>query len=1127
MSTALRSLVIRASAGSGKTYQLANRYLALLALQAMDQRLDPARLVALTFTRKAAGEFAQRILHGLARAAHTEPEAQRLVQELTSLVKGEPNPAKPGLAPGFELRLARPQLQDALGAMVDAFDRLGLGTIDSFLMRAAQTLGFELGMQDIEIMEPALADRTRHEVLSQVFEDASRQDLNAFYQHLKSATIGAPSDLRQKLRGFVDVFHKLVLILPAESAWGAEGFWQSTPGPVSTVPWQKLAADLSGRIAGLNFGHKSFTNSLVGCLGWLAERTPGLAGNEPKSWLKSDGVLTRAWTNWPDGDWHCEYSNKTCVVPAHLMAELREALAGWLSAECAALSAKTKSIYRLLQLYEMVYHRRVRESGRLVFDDLPLILQNGYHDDPNARAELLSKLAYRWHVQFDHWLIDEFQDTSRSQWQVLQPWLDEVLQDNAGLKTVLVVGDPKQSIYGWRGGEPQLFDEFIRTYAPACDQFVMNESRRSAQAVLDLVNRVCNPRTNTVLGDPEVFSPAALARWQFEDHKSMLEAKDQPGHAVILELTEESESAHSAEESSPENGAASAEAAEPMARHAQVIKEVLESALASNPNLSCAILVRKNAHAQAIAQWLRAHGVAKVMVEGDANLAEQSPVVAAILDAFRWLTLPAHTLGLGHVQCTPLWKILVEPIAAIAAIQTADDVGAQSAHAVAWAYWRQQIAQEGTAAVAREWCRKLDSIATDEYSCYCLQQIEELAYRLGSTVDLDEWLHALEHLTVRETSGAGAIHLMTIHKAKGLGFDLVILPDLDRSGAHPNQPLIKSDRNGQPMGCLVPPPKWLCSWIPELEELRQQQRANDDYEALSVLYVALTRARKSVFVILDVKSARSSITRQIIKGGLPAGADSASTTSSTVRTAKTSESNSPAGTAQTATQIISPFEHSIVRLELGFPEPVKLSPSVDTNPSQEVEPPLRLTPPLARLNRKRPSALVAATSHTNNQRVHPKMDGAAFGRAVHQVFAQIGWWIPRTNLTGPGDAVRLVEDCLSVPDIQALFHRDNHADECFVELPFEFDEGQTRWSGIIDRLILRRQNDGTLLQALLVDFKTDPCDDPALCQEHYRDQIAVYHRAAAVALDLPSHLVIPILVLTHTKTISKLPTTNY
>ena len=91
----LTNMLISASAGTGKTYQLSLRFLGLLALNSGNH---PERLIAITFTRKAAGEFKDRILTDLAAGATDEAGAARLKERLWAVIKG--TDGEPGLWPG-------------------------------------------------------------------------------------------------------------------------------------------------------------------------------------------------------------------------------------------------------------------------------------------------------------------------------------------------------------------------------------------------------------------------------------------------------------------------------------------------------------------------------------------------------------------------------------------------------------------------------------------------------------------------------------------------------------------------------------------------------------------------------------------------------------------------------------------------------------------------------------------------------------------------------------------------------------------------------------------------------------------------------------------------------------------
>ena len=1131
MSTKLQHTSIRASAGTGKTYQLANRYLALLLLQALGGgKIAPEKIVAMTFTRKGAGEFAERILHRLAAAAGDAAEREKLQADLTLLVEGDAARGIAGLAPGVEIAVDAGTLQSALAMMIDQFDRLVLGTIDGFMARSVKTLAFELGLGGFEILEEAAIKRDREELLGEVFRAVPAEDLESFYQTLKRATLKSSGSMRSELGRFVQSYHKLLHMLPTADAWGGSAFWGGEVQSPRNPQWPQEAAALAAQVAIHDFGHASISKSLAGALNWLASRNPGSAGSAT-GWLKDGGKLTELWRNWPAAEWTFDFSRKPCTVPASILKSLRPILEAWIAAECVALSRKTTAIHEIVSRYEILYDQLARRKGRLTFADLPLLLDE--KRGPEAGSAALRLLAFRWYQQFDHWLLDEFQDTSRVQWGVLKPWLDEAIQDGEGTKSVFVVGDPKQSIYGWRGGEPRLFDELTSSYPGAFKEQVMARSWRSRPAVLELVNRVCAPDNNPALGDPARFSAAARKRWQYQEHISGEKRQSEPGYAAVLLATNAEAEEAEARDAEAEAGGG---LADKLAGQAQVIKAVLGKVRPLEKGLTCAILVRKNENAQAVAQWLRAHGVPQVMVEGVATLAEQSPVVAAVVDALRWLAAPADELAVGHVSLTPLWEVLTQPLKNAPEADT-------SARAV-WRHWRQHIADIGAPQVTHKWCAALSAAHREPYALYCLGHVSRLAQQTGAALTLPDWLAVLEQLAVRETAAAGSIHVMTIHKAKGLGFDVVFLPDLDLGGGGSDDILIRRDAQGCTLGCLSYPPKWLQAWEPTLRDFSAAQKVEQDLEALCVLYVALTRAKEATFVILNQKKPRqASPVRDWILAAVP--------NPEVATGGQLTEIPWGAGELQ--------WEHGARDFSAGHKEAAAaIAPA---------QPATLLPRPVPRRMRRKPSD----AGHEPLAQTAPagvSSGGQEFGTAVHKVFEQIEWWTPGQSLVGDTAAVALVRKCLAVPEIQALFLRETDRDEACCELPVEFMEQNTWWSGIIDRLVLRRDATGGLRKAVLIDFKTDrvesqtqltdageealkdffrqleEADDPlrpellppfdvsrlesipipasTILRDRYAAQLTIYRRAISAALKLDDAQVEVVLLSTHLEALVKL-----
>ena len=105
----------------------------------------------------------------------------------------------------------------------------------------------------------------------------------------------------------------------------------------------------------------------------------------------------------------------------------------------------------LLEKVVNSYNQKVMEKGGITFSDLPILLSNS-----GDELERLNR-NYRLDRKYEHWMLDEFQDTSPSQWQVIEPLLEEVLYDSEDSRMFFCVGDQKQAIYGWRGGFPIIW----------------------------------------------------------------------------------------------------------------------------------------------------------------------------------------------------------------------------------------------------------------------------------------------------------------------------------------------------------------------------------------------------------------------------------------------------------------------------------------------------------------------------------------------------------------------------------------------------------------------------------------------------------------------------------------------
>ncbi len=195
------------------------------------------------------------------------------------------------------------------------------------------------------------------------------------------------------------------------------------------------------------------------------------------------------------------------------------------------LKRQTESTFELLARFDQHFTALRRSRQAMLFSDLSYKLAR---ELPALGPEVMTEVYFRLDGRVNHLLIDEFQDTSLNQWQVLAPMVEEVAAQGETDRSAFIVGDTKQSIYSWRGGCAELFDD-VEAQLKACglETESLNESYRSSPIVLDAVNMVFGSlQSNAALVDDAV----AAKRWgaQFQDHVSAARVRDLPGHVRLM-----------------------------------------------------------------------------------------------------------------------------------------------------------------------------------------------------------------------------------------------------------------------------------------------------------------------------------------------------------------------------------------------------------------------------------------------------------------------------------------------------------------------------------------------------------------------------------------------------------------
>lgn len=806
-----RSLLLQAPAGSGKTTVLTCRYLALLAV--VD---EPEQILAITFTRKAAAEMRERVLKALRAAAAGAPPTLETPHALAALAQG----AQRGWA------------------LLESPVRLRIQTIDALNHLLARALPVTArGGAALEIALPATA----------LYQRAARQCLRAALAdvHTAAATerLFARLDNRwQRLEGLLSE------MLARRSHWLPHVLGGSDPQLLERVA-QSVRSIIAAQLAQARLALPAplLAEALVlmrhayGAAG-LAEGALGGTPEDLPSWrLLCEMALTQ------ENAWRQQYTKRqgfatdAPAMKARVLAwnqalrtlpGMRKQLAALRELPDAALGTEEADTLAALS----VLLRRAAAELQLVF------AESGRVDytcvAACARQALLSDgeptdLALRFGEAITHVLVDEFQDTSVEQFALLEA-LTMGWQAGDG-RTLFAVGDPMQSIYQFREAEVGLFLQARArgVGALALEPLALRRNFRSAPQLVDWVNA----------SFAELFPAADDSRLAAVRYLESVAARTDRAGAVHVH----------------------AEPSADVASEAEHVLGIVRSAREREPACSIAVLVAARAHAVPICTALAAAGFS---VRGvDLEPLERRPVVRDLVALARALAHPLdRTAWLGVLRAP--WSAL--PIAALAELGGSENepvwaaikAGAtQALHPqqapLARVVHALQPALEGAERFEPLWIRTErcwlrlggPALAPETRD---LADAQALLRALAAASDAEllagEALQRLaDGLYAQSGTGAGAIEVLTLHGAKGLEWDVVIVPGLGRVTARDAEPLLHwlelarpesgSDLLLAPISGLAERPHALSDYIRWLRRERQR------IERMRLLYVAATRAR--------------------------------------------------------------------------------------------------------------------------------------------------------------------------------------------------------------------------------------------------------------------------------------------
>ncbi|GAB4114019.1 MAG: UvrD-helicase domain-containing protein [Wenzhouxiangellaceae bacterium] len=827
-----RSVIVQAPAGSGKTTLLVERFLALLAVVEA-----PEQILAITFTRKAAAEMRERILRflqpGFTTDADHEQAALQRAQALTDQV------AEWGL-------LQNPQ-------------RLLIRTIDSFSHYLARNMPVASRLGPV----PHPAGNTQalyRRAARRVLELSDGQALQADLERLLLWRDHRTQDIEDLLSGMLGRREQWLRAL-GSSGDPDRAALEQVLAEVVQSQLRELHAALQSALAQAGSSGAELAQ-LLGqskqtllqeqrqsvILQWCdgADLPLPEAADLPAWQALVEALLTR------DGHWRKSVNISTGCAPqsAHKarMQELLEACADLdrlaamlhLARGLPAPQYQDEDWQVLLALVRVLQRTAVElqllfaETGQTDFTGLSMAALTALGDEESGYSDLGLYLDQR----ICHILVDEYQDTNWAQFELLEK-LTHGWQPDDG-RTLFVVGDPMQSIYRFREAEVGLF---MRTRdhglgALRLQSLQLTRNFRSRAEIVDWVNAEigpCFPQREDIAAGAVAYAPSQAGRG--------------PGGAIQLIA----------------RGDAEAEA--------EALVELIAQALAEHrddPDYKAAIIVRARSHLQAILPLLQQRNIAYRAVKLDPLL--QRPLVQDLHAITRAIWLPADVTAVLALLRSPLCGLTLDDLLALAQAWPTDSstqplLDGLSTDGKARAQPVLEKLQAAQALLRRRSLRMLveglwhglggpqtltrPAAQQREMALY-LRALEQ-AEQQGLLDDLNDFEQLLqEQYTEGDPPDPKVrLELLTMHGAKGLEWDLVVLPGLHRSTGRQPATLLHwlpfTPLSGGEQMLLAPLRSSLQAHNSRLiDMISVEQKRRSLFELQRLLYVAVTRARQQL-----------------------------------------------------------------------------------------------------------------------------------------------------------------------------------------------------------------------------------------------------------------------------------------
>jgi len=805
--------IYNASAGAGKTYTLVKEILSLLLTNESDYHFE--NILAITFTNKAAGEMKERIIATLEEIAkNINPKEDRYILELASELNLKPE-------------IIQTKAHTILLAILHNYSKFSISTIDKFNLRLMKSFAQDLGLSmnfDVEMNTKEIINESIDLLYSKIGED-EKLTQTMIQIALDNMENDKSWDIRKTLSNdtsdlsndrYVEEIDKLKNI-------SLDDFIRYRTTIFDDIKTLKNGLKMIGN----NFAELLANNGIT--YNELPGKSKGIFTffNKLKTHNGIGLVLPSDANNRTINE--NEFLNVKNLNPIaeSLFPEIKNLFenAAKFNDHLILLTAIQKNIssISLINEVEKSLDSIKKDSNVLLINEFNTIISKNLQNQP--ANFIYERIGSRYH----HYFIDEFQDTSTLQWNNLNPLIENA---RAQSDTIMLVGDAKQSIYRWRGGNPKQMIDLV-------------EKHEEENIQVEELERNWRSHENIIQFNNEFYSFIAPElnldsfKTLYEVGNKQLSNPQKDGFVKINFIEQEGNSKVLFNE-----------------KNLELVLQQIKQSVENGFSLSdIAILVRSNAQGVMVAKFLTENGL--VVISNEALLLKNSFEIQLIEYLFKITSNPmdeqskirflmtAYELNLFKTEdlSITIKKALNGELNAFLKLVKSLSLDLD------FIQDQNMSLYDFTEKTIRNLHLQHNSPA---YILSFLDVILEFTAKNESDINsfLEYWETAKIKSSIKTPKGVDAVQILTIHKSKGLEFPVVILPFLDWTNKSSNIwiPLEKNENNpfdsfyvGINKDLKNIEDKTIKTKIEEEENLSQLDEIN-------TLYVATTRAKEQLFI---------------------------------------------------------------------------------------------------------------------------------------------------------------------------------------------------------------------------------------------------------------------------------------